>query len=385
MTFTNSGGDELTDCMVATPLPAGLALARTAGNTSCQITGTTEVAVSASSYTVTAVNASGAGMADISITVTDIPSTMPTLADAEPVSVSVGAGVSVIFTNAGDGGLTACTVDPALPLGLTASVSADASTCRITGTAEGMATTDTYTVTAANVAGSGAAAVDITVSTTALAAPVLLNAPGQTVIVGSGISVAFANAGGGELMDCTVDTPLPTGLAIYLMADNTSCRITGTTELVSAGETYAVTAVNVSGSSRADISITVTDVPPAMPDLANVEAVSVSVGAGVSVIFTNAGGGGLTACTVDPALPQGLAASVSADASTCRITGTSEAVLATNTYTVTATNTAGTDMASVDITIATTPLARPDLANATALDFTLGNHCLFQLQQRRWW
>ena len=73
--FTNSGGGALTGCAVSPTLPTGLEVSRTAGNASCQITGTPSAASGRTTYRVTATNATGRDStpATVAITVTVAP------------------------------------------------------------------------------------------------------------------------------------------------------------------------------------------------------------------------------------------------------------------------------------------------------------------------
>ena len=67
--------------------------------------------------------------------------------------------------------------------------------------------------------------------------------------------------------------------------------------------------------------------------------------------FTNTGGVGLMSCNSNPPLPTGLSVDPSTDVSTCEIDGTPSAVSSAIDYTITATNSAGSGTATVNITV----------------------------------
>ena len=383
ITFANNGGGALNPpdgtppgCTVSPTLPTGLEVSRSIGNGSCEITGTPTAVTSVDTYTVTATNATGSDMATVSITVNPA---LPDLANAAAATLVVGTEITTIaFTNNGGGGLTNCAVNPPLPAGLSASLTDDNGSCRITGTPDAATAVDTYTVTATNATGEDAtpATVSITVNP---ALPDLADAPAASLVAGTEITaIAFANSGGGALNPpdgtppgCTVSPTLPTGLEVSRSIGNASCEITGTPTAVSGPTTYTVTATNATGedSTPATVSITVN---PALPDLADAAAATLVVGTEITAIaFTNNGGGALTNCAVNPPLPAGLSASLADGNGSCEITGIPRAVSDQTTYTVTATNATGEDATPATVSITVNP-ALPDLADAAAATLVAG-------------
>ena len=364
ITFVNNGGGMLTDCAVNPPLPNGLDVSLTGDNGSCRITGTPGVASSQTTYTVTATNATGGNSATVSITVAPA---RPDLADAPAASFTAGTEITAItFANSGGGALTSCVVNPPLPTGLDVSLTGDNGSCRITGTPSVASSQTTYTVTATNATGDDATLATVSI-TVAPARPDLADAFAANLTVGDRAAITFTNKGGGSLTNCAVAPPLPTGLDVSLTSDNGSCRITGIPTTPAAVAAYTVTATNATGSGTAEVSITVA---PALPDLADAPAVSFTAGTEITAItFANNGGGMLTDCAVNPPLPNGLDVSPTGDNGSCRITGTPGVASSQTTYTVTATNASGNDMATVSITVAP---ARPNLADAPAASFTAG-------------
>lgn len=81
-------------------------------------------------------------------------------------------------------------------------------------------------------------------------------------------------------------------------------------------------------------------------------SISVSANSSITpILFTNSGGGNVTSCTVSPSLPAGLFVQISSDSNSCEIVGTPNATQVASSFTVTATNSFGSDDATIEITI----------------------------------
>ena len=306
---------------------------------------------------------------------------LPNLADATPVTLTVGTMGSVPFTNSGGGSLTGCAPAGALPAGLALSRTPDNSSCQITGAPRSAAAVVTITVTASNATGPDAtpATVRITVEAAPLlAAPDLADAPDAMLTVGQQATIPFTNSGGGSLTGCAPAGALPAGLALSRTPDNSSCQITGAPRSAAAVVTITVTASNATGpdATPATVRITVAAAPLlAAPDLADAPDAMLTVGQQATIPFTNSGGGSLTGCASTDALPAGLVLSRTPDNSSCQITGDPMSAAAVVTITVTASNATGPDAtpATVRITVEAAPLlAAPDLADAPDAMLTVG-------------
>ena len=184
-------------------------------------------------------------------------------------------------------------------------------------------------------------------------APKLDNAPAQVYTKNVVISVlSFNNAGGEKLTNCSADS-LPTGLSVAKSADSKTCEITGTPTAVQAATTHTITASNAAGRDAATVSIEVkATVPPlALPALDNATAQVYDKDVAIATLaFNNSGGKELINCSAN-SLPTGLSIVKSADSKTCEITGTPTAVQAATTHTITASNAAGRDAATVSIEV----------------------------------
>ena len=283
---------------------------------------------------------------------------LPNLADATPVTLTVGMMGSVSFTNSGGGSLTGCAPTGALPAGLALSRTSDNSSCQISGAPMSAAAVVTITVTASNATGPDATPATVRITVVAaprLAAPDLADAPDAMLTVGQRATIPFTNSGGGSLTGCAPTGALPAGLALSPTPDSSSCQITGAPMSAAAVVTITVTASNAAGpdATPATVRITVAAAPRlAAPDLADAPDAMLTVGQQATIPFTNSGGGSLTGCASTDALPAGLALSPTPDSSSCQITGAPMSAAAAVTITVTASNAAGPDATPATVSIA---------------------------------
>lgn len=146
--------------------------------------------------------------------------------------------------------------------------------------------------------------------------PIAANTP--TVISGSTVTYSVSPA-------------LPSGLAL----NATTGTITGTPTAVGAAAIFAVRATNAGGSATANLSITVNDLAPGF----DYSSSNLLYGKDVPItpLTPTSTGGAITAWSVAPALPAGLAFSTT----TGTISGTPTVGAASLSYTITATNSGG--------------------------------------------
>jgi len=157
---TSSGG-AVTSYSVSPALPAGLSLSTSTGI----ISGTPTVVTSTASYTVTASNSAGSTTASLSITV-NVAAPAGLAYTTGTVVYTVGTAITPNSPTSTGGAVTAYSVSPALPAGLSLSTS----TGIISGTPTAVTATANYTVTASNSAGSTTATLTITVNVAPLSA-----------------------------------------------------------------------------------------------------------------------------------------------------------------------------------------------------------------------
>ncbi len=194
----------------------------------------------------------------IQITACDGNKYPPYLSGANPQTYNVNEPITplALINQAGDS-LISCTADT-FPVGLQVAVSADKTTCEISGTPTQEQEATTHTITATNPSGTSSATISITVNPAKLLPPKLTNTDPQNYMINEAIStLSFVNTGGGSLTNCSADT-LPAGLQVTVSADSTTCEISGTPTSQQSETIHTVTATNNSGSSDAIISITVT-------------------------------------------------------------------------------------------------------------------------------
>lgn len=334
-------GSAISSCSISPALPGGLSI----DPTSCEISGTPAGSMTSSSFTVTVGNGIGTSTASVTLTVNALPS-VPTIsyAGATGTSGTLGAAMSVSPTTLTNNGsaITNCSVSPALPAGL----SINTTTCVISGTPSATLASTSYTVTATNGAGSSTASVSLSVGA---AVPTIsyAGATGTSGTVGVAMSVTptTLSNNGSAITNCTTSPALPAGLSI----NTTTCVISGTPSGALSSTSYTVTATNAAGTATASVSLSVGATAPNI-SYAGATGTSGTVGAAMSVSPTTlaTNGAAITNCTISPALPAGL----SIHTTTCVISGTPSATLASTSYTVTVTNSAGTDSDTVSLTVA---------------------------------
>jgi alpha-tubulin suppressor-like RCC1 family protein len=248
-----------------------------------------------------------------------------------------------------------CGISPALPTGL----SLTAGTCAITGTPTVTALNATYTIWA-NISGesfSGQVWLEV-----GLNVPIPSYSPNSyTFTNGSAITPITATNTGGEVVNWDFDSTFPSGLNLGAF----NGTIWGTPDTVVSTTTYTIWANNSAGSASTTITFTVNDVPPSISYSAS--SLSLLKGAQMSALAVTNSGGAIVSCSVSPSLPNGMSLS-----STCELSGTPTVAATNASYTITATNTGGSDSTSIYIevlnsggTLTVTPTHSTGSVNAT--------------------
>jgi hypothetical protein len=338
-------GGAITACSVTPALPAGLSL-----SDQCQITGTPIAPSFSQSFLVTASNSGGEVSQDLSIEVMDVaPILVPPGANVQLIRGVAATSGALSLGNPG-GGILQCSISPSLPSGL-----ALGSDCSLSGTPAVLSAAQSFSVTATNTGGSSSVTLNLAVSD---ALPAIQYLGGSQIYQkGTAVSALTPRSTGGVLDGCSVSPLLPSGLAL-----SPACRITGTPSVVSAGRDYTVIGSNSAGNASTTVRIQVKDRAPILDYSGHTSYIFLTGGSSVTATPRTDLGGAITACSVNPALPAGLALSDG-----CVISGTASATAAEAPFALTASNSGGSSTITLRIRVSEV---------APALSFSPSNHLL---------
>jgi surface protein len=360
--FVNDGGVGITSCE-ANSLPEGVEVNVSDDLGTCVLSGTPSLSQALTEFSITATNNSGSNQATVSILV-NVPA--PELEDITDLALLEGSNVNRALVNNGGGEITACNAET-LPAGLQIEVSDNSESCVLTGSPNTVQTATDHIVSAVNVSGSSNATINISVEAPVVIqpAPILSNIENIVLVQNERFEQAFVNTGGGQITACN-SNDLPAGIAINISNTLDTCVLSGAPTALSEQTTFSVVATNAGGNSTATATVTVN---VALPNLVNLENLTLVQGESANVRLVNNGGGQLSACSANVAV-EGLLFSVSSDASTCQITGTPTQTLLFTEVDLTATNVSGSNTATIGLTV---NVPAPDLIDAVAFRFTVGS------------
>ena len=334
--ISNSGGtvtSTYTLNLLTGSLPAGITFSSTTGTFNCVPT-----VAGAATFTVTASDAGGSNTTPVTtITVNNPP--LPVFTYTTPDTYQAGTVISPLNPN-NTGGTPTSYAAVSLPAGLSISTS----TGVITGTPTTASAAANYIINATNAAGT----VPFTISITVLPkAPAITYTTPDVYTVGTAISNLTPNtSGGGTVVSYSVSPSLPSGLSI----DPVTGIISGTPTAITASAIYTVTAVNTGGSGTFGINITVNaPVPVFTYTTPNVYITGTPITP--TLLPSNTGGTPTSYSAVS--LPAGL----SINTTTGEISGTPTTITPATNYVIKASNTGGTSMFTINITVNPPPPA----------------------------
>lgn len=169
-----------------------------------------------------------------------------------------------------------------------------------------------------------------------LDAPSALSYSAATYSINAGVAITLINPVGKiyGAKTCSSTPSLPAGLAL----DEQTCSISGTPGALVSPTAYRITAANRYGQSTATLTLEVIGITYGPTNYNYLPGVAITA-------ITPVISGTISSCTINPALPNGLAI----DSLTCAITGTPTAFQGPTQYTITAQNGNGTTLASINI------------------------------------
>jgi hypothetical protein len=140
---------------------------------------------------------------------------------------------------------------------------------------------------------------------------------------------------------CAVSPDLPAGLSLHA----STCVISGTPSVTLASTNFTITATNSVGDGNAVVNLSIGASAPSLSYVASSGSVGVALNVAPQTLQSN--GAAISSCAVSPDLPAGL----SLHASTCVISGKPSVTLVSTNFTITATNSAGSGNAVVNLSI----------------------------------
>ena len=145
-----------------------------------------------------------------------------------------------------------------------------------------------------------------------------------------------------QIYGYSISPNLPTGMYIDIFTG----EISGTPTIASVSTAYTITARNSGGPGTTTITLSVSDIPPSSL-VYSPNSFSLTKDVAMSTVTPTSSGGAVISWTVSPDLPTGL----NFDTSTGVISGTPTVLLASNVFTITATNSGGSDTATVTVVV----------------------------------
>ena len=343
-TIKNTGG-RVFKYSISPAAPAGMTFSAKTG----KLTGTPTTPQNQTRYVVTATNPGGKSTKSFNLEILSPPAFTVGWAGFYPdMFTGTNKAVSGKWFFSTGGAVANLSIDPALPTGLTFNTT----TGEISGTPTTHQAKANYTLTASNIAGTVSKQFSIEIvnkpavsRTPKNAAAYTNNSNSEKVAVGSNISGYTVSNTGDRVTRWTVSPELPHGLSI----NPDTGELTGSPdELFESNQTYTITAENPGGSSSFNYTINVV-LPPIFSFTSYSE--QVAVGQRLTGYTIDSIGGLIDSFSISPnVLPW-----MSFDSNTGLISGVANAVQSLVTWTITATNVAGTGFKAFSLEVFSAP------------------------------
>ena len=377
VTLENAGG-ALASCGVQGDADfwPGLNLSLLEG--ACVINGTPTEATGDAGLTVNIFGTNESGTDTIAVSIVVEPETLLLVVDTPPnFTLSTGTFFSYTFSTSG-AAFDSCSSPSALPAGLELStflLEDDIPECSLAGIPTVASANQTYEVVFSVDEGVSLATTSFDIVVEQAGQAPIISAPAASASFTENLTITdivFPNTGG-DISACSTSAALPPGLTFGLLTQETgvtTCVLTGTPTVPLANTEYTLSFESTFAPVELAFSIEVQAelLTPALSDLA-AQNFRVSEAAIDALVFDNTGGGSLTSCASVPDINTvtPLTLSISADASSCVISGAPITAVEEQTYIVTASNATGSDTASVSFAIESAPIIN---APVTSANFT---------------
>jgi hypothetical protein len=316
-------------------------------------TGVAVAPAATTTYTLTATNTAGTSARSVTVNVAVAPAGLTY--SNNPATYTVGVAIPANMPSSTGGTISSYSVSPALPAGLSLGTTNGV----VTGTPTAAAALAVYTVTGSNAAGSATASLTVTVTSSSRPpAGLAYSTNPATYRQGETIPPNTPSSTGGAIATYGVSPALPAGLSLSA----TTGVLTGIPTAATALAVYTITGQNLSGSTSAALTLTVTGSSNPPTGLAySTNPATYRVGESIPPNTPSSTGGTITSYGVSPPLPAGL----SLDPTTGVLTGIPTAATALTVYTITGQNGSGTTTAALTLTV-NSPSGAP--AGLTYLD-----------------
>ncbi|DAC24495.1 MAG TPA: hypothetical protein HA330_06415, partial [Candidatus Thalassarchaeaceae archaeon] len=324
-----AGPGEITSWEVNGTLPSGVNLDSNTGI----ISGTPTELWPVQTYTVWANNSGGS--VEFTFDLTVIAENPDVTLPSNSLSLTVGQAMSPLLPSSDGGEVVSWEIEPTLPDGL----SMDSVTGEISGTPTTPQSTESYTIWANNTGGSVTQTLTITIVD--VPATPSITTTEITLTIDEVMAPFTITIVGGEVVEWGLHPELPLGLTF----NEETGSISGIPTVLSEEQTYTIWANNSGGSQSVSFTIEVVDEPPIIEYVeeefvlyANVTEVSIEA---------ISSGGDVIGFSVSPELDNGLQFSDTNGT----IWGIPDTTHERMTFTVTATNSGGSSVSTVNITV----------------------------------